>query len=209
MASKIWKYEADCQRISELIERTSADANRPGWSYCAKKVVAALRAVRPRATPLALYFISASAKEMLEGRHDTAKLCLTVAQAIPDKALMNKILDLFGKAFAAPCNCAACQKRAEALKKLGDTVNALEFKLKAKMEPGKPVAPSMAQVLSSVLEDMGGKLLDLPDGVSEIEILPGIKAHVSKQKFGEPSPVKSHKAKAGTKAGEPGNNRWN
>ena len=212
MASKYWKYEADCKRIDALIDQTVVDGKLPGWGHCAKKVVFTLRIVRPRATPLALHFVSVSAKEMLEGRHDVAKMCLTVAQAISDKALMNEILDLFGKAFATPCTCAACQKRVEALKKLDATVGALESKLKEQMGPGMNMPPGMVQMIGNALQGISGKLVDLPEGVSEVEILRGLKAHVIKQKLSGPAPQgKMSKAKkAGMKTAEKGGNpRWN
>ena len=170
MAAKIWKYEKDCQRTEALVKETVAASQRPGWGHCVLKVLVTLRVTRPKATPLALHFIDVSAKEMLSGRHDTAKLCFLVAQSIADKALMTKMALLFNAAFT-----------------------------------GLP--PEVAGAIQQAMQGIGGKLSNLPDGLNEIELLPGLKAHVIKQSFGTP-PAPQAKKK-GKKAVLPEGNRWN
>jgi hypothetical protein len=206
MAAKIWKYEKDCQRTEALVKQTVDAASRPGWGHCAMKVLCSLRVTRPKATPIALHFIDVSAKEMLSGRHDTAKLCFLVAQSIADKALMTEMAAIFNSVFfTAACNCEKCQRKAAAFLKLNGMVEKLEDKLKNLS--GLP--PTLMGAIQQAMQGMGNQLSNLPDGLSEVEIMPGFKAHVIKQSFGTPPAPQAKKKKGKGKAVLPEGNRWN
>jgi hypothetical protein len=158
--AKKWKYEADCKRIEALIEETVAEGKRPGWGHCAMRVLLALRIVRPKSTPLALHFVSTSAKEMLSKRHENAKLCLVVAMSLTNPALMVEQMRLFMGTFAKPCDCDACKKEAEQ-------------------------ETDMLGLLKGLFEKMGSKLVELPEGISDLEVAPGVMAKVIKASLGK------------------------
>lgn len=94
-----WKFESDCARIESMIQETVEAGKKPGWGVCAMNVLNELRQVRSKATPLALHFISVSATEMLEKRHDNARLCLVVAKSLADKLLLEHQMAIFHQAF--------------------------------------------------------------------------------------------------------------
>lgn len=168
MASK-WKYEADCKRVETLVAQTVSESKRPGWGRCAVKVLAALRLTRPKAAPLALHFIGVSAEEMLNGRHDIAELCFLVAQSIADKALMAQMAGAFDSVFSEACSCSECHRRSSKLQELNGAIK-------------------------EAIENLGDKLNYLPDGLSEIQLLPGTKATIVKQSYGVTPTKKSKKA---------------
>ena len=87
MKAKKWNYEEDITRTERLIERTVTESQRPAWGQCAALIMAALREAKPEATPLVLHFVDISATEMLENRHDNARLCLVTAMSMVDKRL--------------------------------------------------------------------------------------------------------------------------
>ena len=97
---KPWKYEKDIQRIERLVTETVAESNKPAWGSCVNLVVSHLRSTKPVSTPLALHFISISAKEMLSGRHDNARLCLVVAMSVADTRIGTVQQKLFVSIFS-------------------------------------------------------------------------------------------------------------
>jgi len=170
--AKKWKYETDCKRIEALIEETVAESKRPGWGHCAMRVLLALRIVRPKATPLALHFVSTSAAELLSKRHDNAKLCLSVAMSVANPALMAEQQRLFAQAFSiGQCQCAKCTKARESQK-------AVEL-------------GGFSELIENLFKGIGGKLANLPDGVSDIELAPGVMAQVVKASLGKKKGKKS------------------
>ncbi len=178
MASKPWKYEADCARMDALIDETVIESKRPGWGRGAKKVLFALRAARSRATPLALHFLSISATEMLSGRHEASKLCMLTGMALARKALLSKFMSLFVQVFAVPSStdeAAAAEMPAE-----------------------------FVQAIGQALADMSSKLVQVPDGVTNVEIIPGLMATVTKHSLA-PGKAKGGMAMS---AGD-GDPRWN
>jgi len=162
MARKRWKYEEDCKRMDALLALTAKDGRCPGWDHCARLVMSALRDLRPRATPLVLHFIGISAKEMLDARHESAKLCLLVAYTLCNKVFLARQLELFELAFRAPCDCPKCR---------------------AEKAAATPQFPLFLEALSWAIADMG----KLPDGKSKLVLFPGIEATVVKQKLPPPS----------------------
>lgn len=161
---KLWRYEADCKRVEELVKTTLAAGGRPGWANCVTKVLVTLRVTRPRSTPLALHFISLSAKEMLAKRHDNARLMLVTAYSLANKVVMSKVQELFKLIFAMP-------------------------------DPSQFLA-AIGAALVKVQRDIE----KLPEGLSNLEVAPGMKVQVIKKTLGK---GKAKKVTASPFSGDP------
>jgi len=182
--SKYWKYEADCRRVDTLIAETLEQGGVQPWADSARKILFTARIVRPKATPLALHFVAISAKELLNGRSDCSRLCLNVALAIVNKEAMKWQMQLFCRCFSGePCasKCPVPGQEEE--------------------QHGPP--PQLLNLIQHVMGEAAGKIMDLPEGVSELEIAPGMKLHVIKKGLGQgPKPKKAPKTL-------PPSSRWN
>lgn len=139
--AKVWKHENKCAHSEAMINVTAENGKPPAaqWAHLARMVIRQLRKTRPDSAPLALHFIAVSAAEMLEMRHDNAKLCLLSAVTLADPELREHQMELFKRVFKRPQVSpeSFIAMFAKAIAKLGSKMDALpEGESDVELAPG-------------------------------------------------------------------------